>query len=581
MIKNCLLGIGLGLLLTACAANSNRPTDMPPASPTVSRTPSAHSELGDTSAPTDAPMLTDTAIPSATPSATALSTRQPTSTDPPAGSATMTPDPVSDPTSSPAPPTTPAPETTPATVLPSPTFVPTLATPDSPSLTPSPLAETAVAPAPDLPPPPVGPEAPRVYETTLTIPTYNYEQAFQATAPDDPIYPYPRLDLSQVGPPVPRTYQAVVLENGYVALTILPELGGRVYRWVDKATGRQLLYENPVVKPTHWGYRGWWLSAGGIEWAFPVEEHGLNEWRPWTYSTGYTAHGLAVTVSNVEDRTGMAVGATISLDADHAYVTLQPWARNDTAEAHPYELWLNAMLTLGGNAVSGRTQFIVPASQVTVHSTGDGGLPGPGAAMNWPVYGGRDMSWYSNWGGYLGFFVPSVWSGFVGLYDHDADQGIVRVFTPGWPAGTKFFGPAGLSPTLWTDDGSQYVELWSGATSSFGQCATLNPGEQIGWVERWYPLNGLGGFNHANVAAALRLTDTGGGAQVGVAVSALTTGHVTLWAGGQEAARWSLTLYPGQAFRIDWARPSDLNVGLGLTLTDANGALIAQTGEVP
>ena len=239
------------------------------------------------------------------------------------------------------------------------------------------------------------------------------------------------------------------------------------------------------------------------------------------------------------------------------------------------------MLTLGGNSVSGQTQFVIPADQVTVHSTGDGGLPGPGEGMNWPVYGGRDVSWYSNWGGYLGFFVPSVSAGFVGLYDHSADQGIVRTFTPGWPTGTKFFGPAGLSPSLWTDDGSNYVELWSGATSSFWSYATLNSGESVGWSERWYPVNGLGGFNYANESAALRLTDTGGGAEIGVAVSALTTGNVTLWAGGQLVENWPVTLYPGQAFRASWTRPPDMGEALGLRLEDSSGAVVAQTGQVP
>ncbi len=496
----------------------------------------------------------------------------PTATLRPPATATWTPPPTPPPTATLAATTEPTP---------GPTVAPPTAT--SPPPTPAPPSATPTIPPPPTatPSPPAGATAPWVSETTVTISTYGYEAGFQDTPPDDPIYPYPQLDFSRVGPPAPRTYRAIVLENDYVSLTILPELGGRLYRWIDKATGRHLLYENPVVKPTHWGYRGWWLAAGGIEWAFPVEEHGLNEWRPWDYSISHTANGLSITVSNVEDRTGMEVGATISLDADHAYVTIQPWARNNTTEAHDYQLWLNAMLTLGNNSVSGQTQFVIPASQVTVHSTGDERLPGPMGIMNWPVHEGRDMSWYGNWEGYLGFFVPSIPAGFVGLYDHEAEQGIVRTFAPGRPAGTKFFGPDGLSPSLWTDDGSTYVELWSGATDSFWHYATLNPGERIAWSERWYPINGLGGFDYANEAAALRLTDTGGGAEIGVAVSALTTGNVTLWAGGQLVETWAATLYPGQAFRASWARPPDVGGALGLRWENNDGAVIAQTGQVP
>ena len=255
----------------------------------------------------------------------------------------------------------------------------------------------------------------QVYETTLTLSTYNYEAAFQPTSADDPIHPYPRLDSARVGPPVPRDYQAIVLENDFVVVTVLPQLGGRVYRWIDKATARHLLYENPVVKPTQWGYRGWWLAVGGIEWAFPVEEHGLNEWRPWAYSVARTANGISVTVTDTEDRTGVTVGATISLDAVHSYLTLAPWARNDTSAAQSYQLWLNAMVTLGDNRAGPSMRLILPTDQVIVHSTGDGTLPGAWQPLSWPIYGGRDLSHYGNWTAYLGFFAPRVSEGFVRL----------------------------------------------------------------------------------------------------------------------------------------------------------------------
>ena len=409
-------------------------------------------------------------------------------------------------------------------------------------LPPTEVPATAVPPTPaanddyTLSPAPVAVAPPSIYETTVTIPTYGYESGFQPTLPEDIIYPYPRLNFNLVGPLALRTYQAVILENGFVSVTILPELGGRIYRWVDKATGRQLLYNNPVVKPTNWGYRGWWLSAGGIEWAFPVEDHGLNEYRPWNHTVESTEYGQGVTVSNVEDRTGMEVGATISLGVGHAYLTIQPWARNNTAEAHPFQLWLNALVTLGGNAISDQTQFIIPAGEVIIHSTTDSGVPPSGSSMSWPFYGGRDISWYRNWAGYLGFFAPVVSHGFTGIYDHAVDQGIVRSYSPGWPAGTKIFGPGTLSPAHWTDGNSSYIELWSGATSSFWSNGTLNPGESFGWAEYWYPVHGIGGFTYANRTAALKLIDTGSGAEVGVAVSGGVSGVINLYAGGQLVA---------------------------------------------
>jgi hypothetical protein len=445
----------------------------------------------------------------------------------------------------------------------------------TPTLT-APLATHASPPISSLSPAPLAAAEPWISETTITIPTYDYEVAFLPTAPDDAVYPYPRLDPTLVGLPSPRTYRAIVLQNGFVAVTILPELGGRVYRWVDKVTGENLLYENPVVKPTGWGYRGWWLAAGGIEWAFPASEHGLNEYRSWTATTGTTPYGLAVTVSDVDSRTGMEVGATLSLDAGHTWITIQPWARNGTAEAHSYQLWLNAMLALNGNSVSGQTHFVVPASEVIVHSTGDGGSPGSGSAMGWPYHNGRDMSVYGNWTGYLGFFVPNVAHGFTGVYDPVVDRGVVRVFNPGWPAGTKIFGPATLPPSLWTDDGSGYVELWSGATSSFWADATLGPGETFSWTEQWYPLSGLGGLSYANRVAALRLVEEGGVVEVAVGVPTAFTGRAQLFAGDNLVGEWPLTIVPGQVFRGTWSRPADNGGAAVLRLLGQDGAVVAE-----
>jgi hypothetical protein len=84
-----------------------------------------------------------------------------------------------------------------------------------------------------------------------------------------------------------------------------------------------------------------------------------------------------------------------------------------------------------------------------------------------------------------------------------------------------------------------------------------------------------------NRFAALSLIDIGGGAEVGLAVSSLTSGKLTLWAGEQMMASWPVTLYPGPAFRADWVRPADVSGALGLLLRDGGGATIEQMGTVP
>jgi len=107
--------------------------------------------------------------------------------------------------------------------------------------------------------------------TTLAIPTYNYRPFLQLRSSGP--YTYYGLDWDRYeGDPITaQPYTLLALENDYMRVTLLPELGGRVYQMIYKPTGHNELYQNPVIKPTRWGpaEQGWWLAAGGIEWGLP------------------------------------------------------------------------------------------------------------------------------------------------------------------------------------------------------------------------------------------------------------------------------------------------------------------------
>jgi len=435
---------------------------------------------------------------------------------------------------------------------------------------------------PGTPPPPILP--PTITTTTLTISAYQYDHpdCIIPTQPGDFVYPYPRInhDCVMQKPKIDRQFTAVILQNSAISLTVLPELGGRLYQIEDKATGRHLLYNNPVLKPTAWGWRGWWLAAGGIEWAFPTDEHGLNEYRPWQYATQTLSNTVTITVSDVEDKTGMEVGVTLSLDADHTYVTINPWVKNDTVVPQDYQFWLNGMIALNDNHVSPNTEFLVPADTVVIHSTNDSQIPGPHGLMDWPVYNGRTLSNYQNWTNYIGFFAPNPHDNFTGIYDHQVDQGIVRVMDRTVIPGHKFFGPADLGPGLWTDDDSDYLEMWSsGVTPDFWTYVSLAAGETTSWTEKWYPVNGLGGVDTANEQAALRLVNTGTGAEFWLMSTAVTPGTLSIWVNGSQQAEWPVTLIPGQPYSGNWARPSGVEGPITLQLTDSKGNILISWTE--
>jgi hypothetical protein len=367
-------------------------------------------------------------------------------------------------------------------------------------------------------------------------------------------------------------YQAVVLENAYVRLTVVPALGGRILRWEDKVTGQRLTYENPVIKPTRWGYRGWWLATGGIEWAFPVNEHGLNEYRSWSYELLSGADWRGLRVWDTDDRTGMTLQVTLQLHADRSDVIITPRLTNPTSAPHPLQFWINAMLTLSeGNRPSSALRFWIPTEQMIVHSTKDGALPGPRSRIDWPIYAGRDFSRYATWQKYLGLFAVEA-RGAAGAYDENADQGIVRTYPPDGPQGVKLFCLGNLSSDLYTDGNSRYFEFWGGYNRTFfpEDDVTLAPGAVLSWQERWYPAHGIGTLAWADesLAAGLHLED--GKVKVGLYASRPAADvALTLWQNDVLYAEWRPTVGPAQPFYTEVAGQGSgwrLDVRRGTTL---------------
>src|SRR5579884_649180 len=85
----------------------------------------------------------------------------------------------------------------------------------------------------------------RVWEEEREIPTYGVgepeknpmfleKRVYQGSS--GRVYPYPVVDKIS-DEKEPRTYRFVFLENEYLQIAILPQLGGRIYRALDKTNG--------------------------------------------------------------------------------------------------------------------------------------------------------------------------------------------------------------------------------------------------------------------------------------------------------------------------------------------------------
>lgn len=365
-----------------------------------------------------------------------------------------------------------------------------------------------------------------IYTTSVALSTYPYTACLSPPRAGVAGVPYQVLDwgcLSQAGPPVSQTYRLLVLSNDYLTVTLLPELGGRVYELIFKPTAHNELYRNPVVKPAPWGppEQGWWLAVGGMEWGFPTDEHGYEWGLPWRYQVLKGAAGVTVTLRDSDVVTRPVISVTLHLPNDRAALVVRPQIVNPTTSDVTVKYWTNAMLAPGAaNAPSADLRFLFPGEQVTVHSAGDPTLPPPGELMDWPVHGERDYSRLGNWDRWLGFFeAPQAHGPFAGVYDTAAGEGVVRVYPADLARGSKGFALGWSDPLpsyLWTDDGSAYVELHGGLEPTFWDTATLSSGQVVSWTEVWYPLAGIGGVSAAGEEAALRLERVGDALALGL-----------------------------------------------------------------
>jgi hypothetical protein len=366
------------------------------------------------------------------------------------------------------------------------------------------------------------------YEESISLPTYPFER--YQTDVIDPLYnwPYKRFDVerfrAEAPAPEARSYRLLVLENAYLKILIMPEVGGRIWQVIHKASGAPIFYQNSVVKPTHWGLADQlgWLALGGIEWSLPVIEHGYDWGTPWGYIPLQHSEDLAaVTVFTPNDGRLLTASITISLRAGAASFDIEPTLSNLADHPLAFSYWHTAMLAPGsGKQPSADLQFILPTDTMRLHSTGDAALPAAGASFSWPLYEGRDLSRLGNYTQYLGFFeAPAAQGPFAAVYDREYDVGVVRIFPPEITRGSKVFALGwqdALASSNYSDDGSVYVELHSGLAPNFDEQYQLAGGGAVSWREVWYPITGITTVSAANEIAALAATFTDNQLQVGI-----------------------------------------------------------------
>jgi tetratricopeptide (TPR) repeat protein len=349
----------------------------------------------------------------------------------------------------------------------------------------------------------------KAWEGTITIPTYGWaedinpklwalesEVKFSTTVKGSIVYPYTMQDhLSRTK--ADRTYKALFLENEYLKVTCLPELGGRLHSVFDKTEGKEMFHLNDVIKPGMIAMRGAWIS-GGVEWNAGPHGHTVTILSPVDALIGRNADGSAyLEINNLEKSLRTQWTARVTLHPGKAYLDEQIRIFNPTDAISPYYFWnCTAFPNQPG------TRFIYPMTLGTDHA----GVK----FFSWPVHEGKDLSWLKNYEIYSSVFAVDCVFDFFGAYDVDMDRGIVQVADhyelggkKAWTWGTWDFGL--VSQKNLTDNDGPYIEVQSGPLPTQSDYGMLLPRQEISWREWWYPAHGLGdGFEYATKDIAVQ-----------------------------------------------------------------------------
>ena len=362
------------------------------------------------------------------------------------------------------------------------------------------------------------------------------------------VYPLPVVDKI-LDEKADQSYTAVWLENDYIRVMVLPELGGRIQRAYDKTNGYDFVYYNEVIKPALVGLTGPWIS-GGIEFNWPQHHrpttYGPTDWRVVENGDG----SKSVELSEVDQMYGTKGKMTFTLYPDKAYIEIKGQLYNRTNLPQTFLWWANPAV-----AVNDNTQSVFPPDVCAVFDHGKRDV------SNFPIatgvyykhdYGaGVDISRYKNIPVPTSYMCAHSDYNFVGGYDYGVEAGILHIadhhVSPGkkqWTWGNGDFGRA-WDRNL-TDENGPYIELMTGMFCDNQPDFTwLKPFEEKTFTQYFMPYKAAGYVKNASTEVVLNLEKTENAASFVVyATGVYKDARVVLTAGDRVIYDKTLTISP-------------------------------------
>jgi tetratricopeptide (TPR) repeat protein len=350
----------------------------------------------------------------------------------------------------------------------------------------------------------------RIWQERVVIPTYGVgeenknpmfleKRVYQGSS--GKVYPYPVID-SINDEKKEKKYVIVFIENEYLRIQIMPEIGGRIYRALDKTNNYDFVYYNRVIKPALVGLAGPWIS-GGIEFNWP-QHHRPNTFGPVEYTIDDSQDAYKTLWLGERDRLyGTKASTAITLREGSAVIEIYTGLYNPTGEPQSFLWWANPAV-----AAHDETQSVFPPD---VHAVMDHGkrdvsrFPiAAGVYYKRDYSSGVDISRYRNIKVPTSYMAYSSKYDFVGGYDYRMNAGVLHVadhhVSPGkkqWTWGCGDFGKA-WERNL-TDDDGPYIELMTGVyTDNQPDFTWLAPYEHKNFTQYFLPYKKAGAVKNAS-----------------------------------------------------------------------------------
>ena len=401
-------------------------------------------------------------------------------------------------------------------------------------------------------------------EEKVTIPTYEIsaydknpmfleKRVYQGSS--GRVYPHPVCEgVSDIK--TDKEYTAIFLENEYILVMILPEIGGRVQRLYDKTNGYDAVYYNEVIKPALVGLAGPWIS-GGIEFNWP-QHHRPSTFDPVDYTIQKNPDGsVTVWVGETEKMFHTKGMAGFTVYPDKAYLEIKGQVYNPTDRPQTFLWWANPAVAVGDC-----TQSIFPPD---VHAVMDHGkrdvskFPiADGVYYKYDYSPGTDISRYKNIPVPTSYMAYHSDFNFIGNYDYKKQAGLLHIadhhVSPGkkqWSWGNGDFGRA-WDRNL-TDENGPYIELMTGMfTDNQPDFTFLKPYEEKTFLQYFMPYKAVGAVKNASLDAAVNVEVGGGNIAVTVYTpSGLSNAELKAYNQGKEIYSESICLHTAEVFKAD------------------------------